>query len=46
MPTMTTADMAMKMDPPNAISVSDLLKIEQFEAFAKAWFKLLHLIWS
>jgi len=44
MPMMTTADMAMKMDPAyRAIGERFLKDPEAFgEAFAKAWFKLLH----
>ena len=44
MPMMTTADMAMKMDPAyNAICKRFMENPEEFgEAFARAWFKLLH----
>ena len=44
MPMMTTADMAMKMDPAyNAICKRFIENPEEFgEAFARAWFKLLH----
>ena len=44
LPMMTTADMAMKVDPIyNKICQHFLANPEEFgEAFAKAWFKLLH----
>ena len=44
MPMMTTADMAMKMDPAyDAICKRFMENPEEFgEAFARAWFKLLH----
>ena len=44
MPMMTTADMAMKMDPAyDAICKRFIENPEEFgEAFARAWFKLLH----
>ena len=44
MPMMTTADMAMKMDPAyRAIGARFLKDPQAFgEAFARAWFKLLH----
>jgi catalase-peroxidase len=44
MPMMTTADMALKMDPAyRAIGERFLANPEEFgEAFARAWFKLLH----
>jgi catalase-peroxidase len=44
MPMMTTADMALKMDPAyRAIGKRFLANPEEFgEAFARAWFKLLH----
>ena len=43
-PMMTTADMAMKMDPAyNAICKRFIENPEEFgQAFARAWFKLLH----
>jgi catalase-peroxidase len=44
MPMMTTADMALKMDPAyRAIGERFLANPEEFgQAFARAWFKLLH----
>jgi len=44
MPMMTTADMAMRMDPAyDAICKRFIANPEEFgEAFARAWFKLLH----
>ena len=44
MPMMTTADMAMKMDPTyDAICKRFIANPEEFgQAFARAWFKLLH----